>query len=161
MSRTSTPLSRNPDSLAGLAELFYEWMQVTNYSKYSIRSRRQYLNTFFLWCGERGLFMPADITKPIVERYQRHLFHYRKKNNKPLSFKSQHARLDAIRSYFKWLARNNYILSNPASDIDMPRIGTQLPRDVLTIREVEKVINQLDRHASSRADQSDALHGRS
>ena len=29
----------------------------------------------------------------MLERYQRHLFHYRKKNGEPLSFRSQHARL--------------------------------------------------------------------
>ena len=29
---------------------------------------------------------PFEITRPVLERYQRYLFYYRKKNGEPLSF---------------------------------------------------------------------------
>ena len=46
--------------------------------------------------NERGLTEPVEVTRPVLERYQRHLFHYRKTNGEPLSFASQHARLVAL-----------------------------------------------------------------
>ena len=58
--------------------------------------------------------------------------------------RSQHTRLTPIRAYFKWLTRENHILYNPASEIDLPRLEKRLPRHVLTQAEVERVINQTD-----------------
>ena len=40
---------------------------------------------------------PMEVTRPVLERYQRHLFHYRKTNGEPLSFRTQHARLVPLR----------------------------------------------------------------
>ena len=78
---------------------------------------------FLAWCAERGLTEPTEITRPVLERYQRHLFHYRKSDGEPLSFRSQHARLVALRSWFRWMTRQNHILHNPASEIELPRLG--------------------------------------
>jgi integrase/recombinase XerD len=83
-----------------------------------------------------------EITRPILERYQRHLFYYRKKNGEPLSFRSQHSRLVPLRVWFKWMTRQNYILHNPASEIDLPRLGRTLPKNILSPHEVELVMMQ-------------------
>ena len=101
-----------------------------------------YLRYFILWCDERGLTKPQEITKPIIERYQRYLFLYRKKNGEPLSTRSQHVRVVPIRAWFKWLARQNYILYNPASDIEMPRLERRLPKHILTVDESERILSQ-------------------
>jgi integrase/recombinase XerD len=96
------------------------------------------------WCGQRGVIRPGEITKPMLERYQRYLFHYRKANGDPLSFRSQYNRIVAIRTWFKWLARQNYILTNPASDLELPRLEKRLPKAILSEREAETVLNQPD-----------------
>lgn len=36
------------------------------------------------WCEARSIGRPQGVTKPILERYQRHLFHMRKADGKPL-----------------------------------------------------------------------------
>ena len=59
----------------------------------------------------------------MLERYQRYLFFYRKKNGEPLTFRTQHARLVPLRVWFRWMTRQNHILHNPASEIDLPRLG--------------------------------------
>ena len=94
---------------------------------------------------ERGLQEPVEITRPVLERYQRYLFHYRKKDGQPLSFHSQHSRVAPVRVWFKWLVRQNYLLANPASEIELPRLGYRLPH-VLSIAEAEQVIGQPDIH---------------
>ena len=52
-----------------------------------------HIGFFLQWAKERGIAEPVEVTRPVLERYQRYLFHYRKKNGEPLSFRSQHARL--------------------------------------------------------------------
>ncbi len=136
---------QDPQSLPRMAERYFEWMGIKNYSKYTIREHWIQLGYFFAWCEERGLTKPHEITKPIIERYQRYLFHYRKKwDGKPLPVRTQSSRIAPIRTYFKWLARNNHILYNPASDIDLPKAEFRLPRQVLTAAEAETVINLPD-----------------
>ena len=50
----------------------------------------------------------------------------------------------AVRAWFKWLARNNHVLYNPAADIELSRTEHRLPKCVLTASEAEQVINQTD-----------------
>lgn len=58
--------------------------------------------------------------------------------------RSQHVRTTPIRALFKWLARGNHVLYNPASDLELPRMERRLPRHVLTVREVETVLAMPD-----------------
>jgi integrase/recombinase XerD len=91
---------------------------------------------------DRQLLRPTDVTKPILERYARWLYHHRKDDGRPLSFGSQYGQLMGVRMFFRWLARQNHFLSNPASELDLPRREKRLPKHVLTISEAEAVINQ-------------------
>ncbi|MFN8959650.1 MAG: site-specific tyrosine recombinase XerC [Hyphomonadaceae bacterium] len=95
---------------------------------------------FIQWAHTRGLTRPSEITKPILERYQRHLFLHRKKDGNPLSARTQIAFTTPIRAWFKWLARANYILYNPASELELPRVEKRLPRHILNVKEVEAVL---------------------
>ena len=125
-----------------MLEQYLEWRQVKNYAERTIDIQRDYLRYFINWCAVRGVTQPAEVTKPIIERYQRYMYHYRKQNGDPLSFISQHGRLVPIRGWFRWMARNNHILYNPASDIELPRLEHRLPKYVLTVSEADQVINQ-------------------
>ena len=71
----------DPRGMPALAEKYLEWIAVRKYSEQTVRNRRLYLGYFFSWCEERSLTRPGEITKPILERYQRHLYFYRKKEN--------------------------------------------------------------------------------
>jgi integrase/recombinase XerD len=53
-------------------------------------------------------------------------------------------RLRAIKSFFRWLARQNHILHNPASELLLPRLENRLPKYVLTEKETEQVLLQPD-----------------
>ena len=130
----------DPQGMAVMLDKFLEWMQVTNYSPRTVENRQLYLSYFIIWAEERGLTRPTEITKPILERYQRFLYHHRKTDGNPLSFRSQSSRLVPVRAWFKWLARNNHILYNPASELELPRLERRLPKHVLTIRESETVL---------------------
>ncbi|MEJ1334504.1 MAG: site-specific tyrosine recombinase XerC [Candidatus Sedimenticola sp. (ex Thyasira tokunagai)] len=134
----------DPDGMVAYLNRYLDWLQIQNYSKATIKGRDHYLSVFIIWCDERSLKRPNEITKPILERYQRHLYLHRKKDGEPLSFRSQHTHLVPIRAWFKWLTRQNHILYNPASELDLPRLEKRLPKHVLSQPEVETVLNQAD-----------------
>ena len=121
-------------------------LRVRGYSEYTVRNRFVHIRFFIVWAHEHGLREPIEITRPVLERYQRHLFYYRKKNGEPLTFRSQHSRLVPLRVWFKWMTRQNHILHNPASEIDLPRVGRTLPKNILSVQEVEQVMMQPNIH---------------
>jgi integrase/recombinase XerD len=138
--KKAVPLPHNP--LQAMLPPYLEWMQVRQYSENTVETRRNQLGVFLRWCDERGLENPHEITRPVLERYQRYLFHYRQRNGRPLSFRTQHGMLVPLRGWFRWMTRQNHILHNPASELELPRLGHHLPKHVLTVEEVELVLQQ-------------------
>jgi integrase/recombinase XerD len=134
----------DPYGMAMALQGFLEWMRMRNYSEQTVIHRERYLRDFIAWLEIRGVLRPSEVNRPILERYQRHLYHYRKQNGQPLSFRTQLHYLIPVRQLFKWLARTNRILANPASELDLPRKEHRLPKHVLTAKEVEQVLSQID-----------------
>jgi integrase/recombinase XerD len=129
-----------PGSLAHEAAAYLENLAVRNYTPDTIEGRRDALKFFLLWAHERELRQPSQITKPILESHQRHLWRWRKKNGKPLGVSTQRSRLGTVKNYFSWLTKQNAILANPASELEMPRPEKRLPKEPLGLHQVEAVI---------------------
>ncbi len=132
------------DSLRDWYFRFKEWMRVKGYSDRTISSRKHHLRYFILWCEDRGLQKATEITKPILDRYQRHLFNLRKTNGEPLSLGTQNIRLVSVKSYFRWMMKQNLILFNPASELESIRVPYMLPRSILSVSQVEQILSQPD-----------------
>ncbi len=121
---------------------FLEWNKVLNISADTIERYKGALTRFIHWCHERDLQQPQEITKPILERYQRHLYYYRKENGQPLTFGSQCGLLTPIKGFFKWLTKENYLLYNPATEVELPKYARNLPRTILHIEDIELILAQ-------------------
>ena len=134
----------DPHGMAAWLAHYLEWLRSHNYSETTVTNRESYLALFVAWAEERGITRPSEVTKPILERYQRHLYHYRKENGEPLTFRSQYSRLVPVRALFKWLTRQNVLLYNPASELELPRFEHRLPKHVLSEREAQAVLLQAD-----------------
>lgn len=133
------PSAANP--LHAYAHAFCEWTLVRGLSKGTASIRASSLRYFIAWAHERGLAHPSEITRPVLQRYQRHLYLARKANGEPLAWSTQETRLTPLVAFFKWLTREGHVLSNPAADLDMPKRARQLPKHLLSVSEVETVIN--------------------
>ena len=123
---------------------YLESLLARNYSKRTVAGREKYLSYFIEWARERDLFQAKDITRPILESYQRHLYRHRKPNGKPLGFSTQRNQLSSLKDYFRWLCRDHYLLANPASEIELPKPEKRLPPLPLSRSEVETLIAQPD-----------------
>ena len=131
---------KNPETMDVLLVRFLDWLRVRNYSTLTVLGRDTYLKRFIAWAKERGIDHPGDATRPVLERYQRHLHLYRQRNGDPLAIRSQIAHIAALRSFFKWLTRERYIAANAASELILPRHEFRLPSNVMSDVQVEKVL---------------------
>ena len=134
----------DPLGMGTLLSAFLSGLRVRNYAEGTIHKHRVQLNKFIEWSADRSLTRPSEITRPILQRYQRHLYEKTNKQGKRLSFRNQHARLLSIRAWFRWLARNNHILHNPASELELPKLGHRFPKHVLSQAEADRVMNVAD-----------------
>ncbi len=130
--------------LSRLALLYLDWMREHNYSIKTVCSRHYLLLWFVQWCNERDIGRVDQVTRTILERYQRTLYYQGKKNGQALTIGSQLGRIGAVQAFFGWLVKREYLPANPASDLELPKQGQSLPKDVFTQQEAEAVINNID-----------------
>lgn len=123
---------------------FIDQANAQGLSPLTTRHRQRAIARFIKWADERGLNDPREITLPILERYQRHLYHYRKPNGEPLSFSSQYTELAPLKAYFAWLTRQHIILYNPASELQLPKVIRNIARYVLSVEDVELILKLPD-----------------
>ena len=151
MSSDKRPFTLKPFGCTEDANGFYQllrehlmWLQVHNFSPSTLRTRGIYVRAFGLWCLERDLVTPTLITKPMLEAFQRHLFHVRQPNGQPLAWSSQHLHLKEVRLFFAWLAKQNVIPFSPAAELELPKQPKALPKAILSVDEVERILQQPD-----------------
>ena len=131
---------RDPDAFHHHMQRYLTSLGVRNYSPRTIETREAYLHYFIAWCDERSLTKPSQIDRPILERYQRYLYYYRKADGEPLSTRSQHARIIPLRHWFSWLVKQGHLLYSPATDLELPRLEKRLPKAILSAKEAETVL---------------------
>ena len=135
--------------LAAWVHEYLRWAEVSRLSATTVGIRERGLARFVTWAHERGLRHPRELTRPILEAYQRHLYLARSlrkgaSNGQPLSLRSQEVLIAALRGWCKWLTRDGHILANPASDLELPRLPRTLPRVLLSVDQVQQLMAQPD-----------------
>ena len=134
----------DPLGLTALLDRYLLWLETHHYASATVAIRRTCLSQFLRWCFERNLTRPHAVTLEILERFQRHLYHYRQRNGQHLSLSSQSHRLTSLRRWFAWLVRERVLTQDPAHDLQLPRDERRLPRHPLSVTEVESVLAQAD-----------------
>jgi integrase/recombinase XerD len=132
----------DPKSLYALLLRFVAWRRERNWSETTLKTQTHHSYRFILWADERGIRYGAEVTRPVLERYQRHL--YRKRNGEPLSTRTQRTALSPLQVWFSWMTKQSLILANPAADLELPRLEKRLPRHILSVEEVEQVLSLPD-----------------
>jgi integrase/recombinase XerD len=120
------------------------WLAARGQSWRTLDGSSKYLHYFCAWCEARGVTRAEDVTRPMLERYQKHLYMHRKANGEALTWRGQAQRVHAVQGCFRWFVREGLLLWNPASDLLLPRAEKRLPKAILTEEEVERVLLAID-----------------
>lgn len=128
-----------PESLSAWIRRYLVHLETQHRSVADQRTRRSRLAHFYAWCIKRGIDRPEQVTHGHLQRFQRHLFLYRKANGAPIAVNGQRIALFTVEMFFRWLVRQRVVTSNPAADLELPRRTDDL-RDPLTLEEMESVL---------------------
>lgn len=130
---------RTPDSVSAWLLRHLDALEVRQVSKMGLRTRKSHLAHFNAWCTEQGIEQPQAVTHAHMEAFQRHLFLYRRRDGQPLAASGQVSILAAVGAFFSWMVKHRHLPSNPAADVELPRIPKGL-RDPMTATEMEAVL---------------------
>lgn len=139
-SRLEEPVVKN-SLLYMYMQRYHQAMLLQGFSQGTFQRRHSSVARFVLWCEERSLDNPQDITKRVMDAYQAHLYYYRDEKGKSLSMAAQRSHLSTLKQLFKWLVRENYLAYNPASELILPKVQKTLP-NVLSQAQVESLLQQ-------------------
>jgi integrase/recombinase XerD len=132
-----------PGDLRGMNAALVRYLEhrgVLGSTEASLYNMQCLVREFIAWADARGVTHPCQVSRPVLERYQRFVYHRRKADGQPLSIRTQRAKIVPLKSWFKWLTRTGEIGANPAADLELPRDIRRLPRGVLGADEVERVL---------------------
>ena len=121
-------------------DAYVENMRIRKLSENTVAHRRRLGGQFLDWCEDRDLDAPVQLTPKVIESYQRFVHRKRKLDGQPYSVRSQLLRLDAVRALCRFLLRCDVILRDPTERMEMPKKPNALPKAVLGLEEIEKVM---------------------
>lgn len=130
---------RTADCVAAWMLRHLDALRVRQVSRASLNTRKSNLAHFNAWCVEHGIDNPDQVTHAHMKAFQGYLFRYRRRDGKPMTASGQTHVLGTVGAFFTWMVKHRHIPSNPAADVEMPRVPKGL-RDPMTESEVERVL---------------------
>jgi len=131
-------------NLEPFRDKYREHLTVLGYAQGTINGHIFSLNRFFRYLRENNIQEIAAVTKDTVSDYQIHLYEEINFKGQPNSVSHQNNKLKAVKSLFRFLAENDYLVGDPAKDIAYAKEPQRLPRSILTQSEAKKVLHAPD-----------------
>ncbi len=120
---------------------FLEHLEVErNVSRLTIRNYRHYLNRFIDWFKDRGLTDLKQLDQDVLRKYRVYLARYVDDQERVLSKRTQSYHVIALRSWFKWLIKNDIEVLHPEK-IDLPKAEAKHMK-FLHVEQVERLLSQ-------------------
>ena len=124
-----------------------DWLHVRDYSPGTNNTYRLALQAFVDWVEtETQLNELSDLTGQTLQDYMVFLSLRASKNTrrgrkkKLLTASTKQGHIAALHQLFGYLTQNGYLLTNPAHELERPKSRRKLPRTILTIEEMMKLL---------------------
>lgn len=148
--------------MSHLSETLREWVEDfvadlnrRNYSPQTTRIYRYDLLLFAAWVERQpALDSPGDLTTAVLEQYQMHLMlrpslKGRTVHPRSMSTATRNRHVAELRSFFKFLKRACKLLGNPSSELETARQTRRLPKAILSIPEVFRLLVAIPKNTPS------------
>ena len=136
-----TPLPDKSSEIAKKKDEFLEYLEVEKGSSpLTIRNYRHYINRFLKWMEKKGIRQNlVDINSDIVRDYRVYLSRLTDAKGMTLSRKTQGYHVIALRSFLKWLIKNDFKVMAPEK-IELPKISERQIK-FLSGEQIDRLLN--------------------
>lgn len=131
----------NQSEIAKKINEFLEYLQIERGSSpLTIRNYRHYLNRFVLWMDSQRIKEDLkDINQDVVRSFRVYLSNLPGENNTNMARRTQGYHVIALRSFLKWLIRNDFPVMAP-DKIDLPKVEDR-KIEFLSGEQVDRLLN--------------------
>lgn len=120
---------------------FLEHLEVErNVSRLTIRNYRHYLHRFVEWFTQQGFDDLKQLDRDVLRKYRVFLARYEDDLDRTLSKKTQGYHMIALRSWLKWMTKNDLQVLNPEK-IDLPKAESKQMK-FLSREQIERLLSQ-------------------
>lgn len=148
--------------MKALHETLRQWVQDFGLD---LRRRSYAERTIHSYCGSLLLFVawvekqpdlktPGDLTTSALEQYQMHLMlrptvQNRRVQPRTMTAGGRNTMLAQLRTFFRYLKKAGRLLGNPALELENSRGTRRLPRNILSVPEVARLLAIVPRQSAS------------
>lgn len=131
----------NESEIGKKANDFLEYLQVERgASPLTLRNYRHYLSRFILWMEKEGIHEGLkDINPDVIRSFRVYLSNLPGENRAQMARRTQGYHVIALRSFLKWLLKNDYTVMAP-DKIDLPKIEERQVK-FLSGDDVDRMLN--------------------
>lgn len=131
-------------------ETFLRHLAAEGYAKRTIKDYRYNLGYFLHYLTNNQITSFSQVTSETILSYQDYIHHeYKPVRKKTISLGFQVNLLKVLKVLFRYLVREGTVLTDPTVTLKMPKLPKRLPRNVLTKREIKKLLSAPDTATSS------------
>ena len=120
---------------------FAQHMSTHGFAERSIPNYLFNVRLFIEYLGDLGISNLADVSRKVMLDYQLHVSLSLHRGNR-LAHVTQRSRIVCLKTFYRFLVKNGAAIYDPTADLELPRVRDQLPPNVLTKREVAKLLAQ-------------------
>ena len=124
--------------------LYLEHLSALNRTRQTLASKKSCLKQFTDWLEKRKIFSINNISEKVMDRYVVHVYKYKKTNDMASAAATQYGRISTVKLFFAFLAKQNIILYDVTKNIPLPSVPKNIPKAVLTVNEMERLIRKPD-----------------
>jgi integrase/recombinase XerD len=123
---------------------FLGYLQIRNYSPRTVSDYGYNLGSFFRFLEQKAIADVQGITTATLTDFQRWFYYQPTKRGQARGVVNQNLVLATVKSFFRFLKNEGYIHGNPAEAVEYAREPRSLPRNVLTPKEANRIIDSID-----------------
>lgn len=129
------------NNFEALAQKYREHLTVLRFAPGTIKRYLQFLDRFITYLEGQNTAGISVVTKDLIRDYQMHLYEEINTRGEPNSVFHQNNNIKAIKSFFRFLSEDGYIMGDPSRDVSYARTPKRLPRSILSQSEAKKIIH--------------------
>lgn len=119
---------------------YLEFLLSKGFKKETLIRIDLYLEQFRTWLQAKSVDDIRQVTPTTIMDYQLYLTEYKKSNGQNLHPLTMLSKFSVIRGYFSYLIKRRDIFLNPTLDVEMPKVGRYLPKNILTQDEAKRLL---------------------
>lgn len=132
--------------LPELIDSYTKHLVALNRAPKTIRQYVQWVERFFEFAETLGVKTPQDVTSAHLLAYQKYLADLVNRKGRISTVKVQNHHLIGIVLFLRYLCAEGILAHNPAQHVQYARVPERLPRDILSVAEIRKMLRAADVH---------------